>query len=35
MEKKIAFTPYEPNKNVLWLHRVDEKMVLQQYGPKG
>ena len=22
-------------KNVLWLHRVDEKMVLQQYGPKG
>lgn len=35
MEKKIAFTPYEPNKNALWLHRVDEKMVLQQYGPKG
>lgn len=35
MERKIVFTPYEPDKNLLWLHRIDGKLNLQSFGPKG
>lgn len=35
MEKKIIFTPVEPNKNLLWLHYKNGLLVLQRFGSKG
>lgn len=35
MEKKIVFTPVEPNKNLLWLHYKNGLLVLQRFGSKG
>ena len=35
MRKQIIFTPDEPNRNLLWLHRRDGVLVLEQYGPSG
>lgn len=35
MRKQIIFTPDEPNRNLLWLHRKDGVLVLEQYGPSG
>lgn len=35
MENKIVFTPTEPNRNLLWLHRIEGSLELQKYGPKG
>lgn len=35
MEKKIVFTPVEPNKNLLWLHYKNGLLVLQRFGSNG
>ena len=35
MEKKIIFTPVEPNKNLLWLHYKNGLLVLQRFGSNG
>lgn len=35
MEKKIIFTPVEPNKNLLWLHYKNGLLILQRFGSKG
>lgn len=35
MENKIIFTPVEPDRNLLWLHRLGNKLVLQKYGSNG
>lgn len=35
MKKQIIFTPDEPNRNLLWLHRKKDKLVLEQFGPTG
>lgn len=35
MEKKIVFTPVEPNRNLLWLHYKNGLLVLQRFGSNG
>lgn len=35
MEKKIIFTPVEPNRNLLWLHYREDQLVLEKFGSNG
>ena len=35
MEKKIIFTPVEPNRNLLWLHYRGDLLVLERFGSNG
>lgn len=35
MEKKIIFTPVEPNRNLLWLHYREDHLVLERFGSNG
>jgi hypothetical protein len=35
MEKKIIFTPVEPNRNLLWLHYKEDHLVLERFGSNG
>ena len=35
MEKKIIFTPVEPNRNLLWLHYREDHLFLERFGSNG
>lgn len=35
MEKKIIFTPVQPNRNLLWLHYRGDLLVLERFGSNG